>query len=232
MDKLLHSSTVVAPIKSRLEIIRPENAAKIDLTGFRAIEPFKAFSFKITETIARYFGEDEPLHKKNLVFLGARGCDLEAQEVLDRVNLEGEFADPFYSAGRENILLIGADCTACGSTCFCTLMRGKPYATKLFDLNLSWVENGYAVEIGTEKGNKIIAENKALFRAADALQLEKKEQNRAKVEKLLEEMNSQYKIRKDLSIIHKTNLRNKVWRELTKNCVECSACNFVCPTCT
>jgi NAD-dependent dihydropyrimidine dehydrogenase PreA subunit len=169
-----------------------------------------------------------------LILLGARGCDLEALEVLDRVFLEGEFRDPFYETRRRQLLLISADCTSCGETCFCTLVKGQPYPTKLFDLNLTPIEDGFVVEVGSEQGKRLVEENQELF---DANQAEAKAEAKAKVRNrtlaLLTEKNQAYRLKMDLVESHKRNLENRTaWRRLTKDCVECSACNFICPSCS
>ena len=163
VEKLLASSRVVAPVeefgKPHLQEITPENAAKIQLFGFRAVETLKSYFFRLTEKVSSYFGEDGSPRGEELIILGARSCDLEALEVLDRVFSEGDFQDPFYIANREKITIVGVDCTDCGDTCFCTTVKGQPYPIKLFDLNLSSQRNGYVVEIGTEKGRQLFETN-------------------------------------------------------------------------
>jgi len=236
VQKLLKESTVVAPIRSQknsnIEEINAGNIENIDIFGFRTVEPFKSYFFKLTEKVSKYFGNDEPAHSRSLTVIGARGCDLEAIEIMDKVLGEGDFLDPFYKSSREKTLIIGADCTECGKTCFCTMVKGQPYPEKLFDLNFSPVRDGYIAEVGSQKGENVIKKNPSLFIEATSISIDEKEKNRKKVINCLNENNKQFKLKYDLSITHKKNLENKVWRSLTKDCVECSACNFICPTCT
>lgn len=236
VERLLEGSKVVAPIeelgKPHLEEITPDNIEKIQLFGFRAVESFKSYFFRLTEKVSKYFGKEDDFRDENLTILGARGCDLEGLEILDRVFSEDDFQDPFYIANREKTLIIGADCTDCGETCFCTLVKGQPYPVKLFDINLCPLENGFGIEIGTDKGKKLIEKYSDLFIGTTKASLEGKEKNRKKVKDLLAKKNRDYQIKLDLSEIHKRNLENKIWKTLTKDCVECSACNFICPTCS
>lgn len=236
IKSLLNESNVIAPIKTNekafIDEINSDNLKNIDLPGFRTVDTFKSYFFKLTEKVSRYFDKDELAHGKKLTLIGARGCDLEALEVLDRVNKEGDFNDPFYASNREKVLIVGADCTDCGQTCFCNLVKGNPYPVKLFDINLSPIKEGYIAEIGTEKGKNLIDDNQLLFTEADGELLDKKEKNRKKVIDCLKENNKIYQLRLELSVAHKLNLQNKAWKVLTKDCVECSACNFICPTCT
>ncbi len=231
VEKLLQDSEVVAPVeefgKPHIQEITSENIGKIQLSGFRTVEPFKSYFFKLAEKVS----EDAATAEK-LTILGARACDLGALEILDKVLTEGEFIDPFYVANREQLTVISSDCTDCGDTCFCTLVKGKPYAAKFFDLNLCPHKNGYVVEVGSSKGEKLITENKELFSEVAAVSLEDRTKNRQRVTDLLAEKNKNYNIKLDLAEIHKRNLENKEWSKLTKDCVECSACNFICPSCT
>ncbi|MBN3033526.1 MAG: 4Fe-4S dicluster domain-containing protein [Candidatus Saganbacteria bacterium] len=229
VKKLLETSRVLAPVeqyqRNCIQRITPDNIQAINLSDFRTVEPFKACFFALDEQV-----NDLP-EPKPLTLLGARGCDLEALEVEDRVFGEGDFKDEFYLKRRENSFIIGADCTGCGKTCFCTMVGGQPFPVKLFDLNLSPVKGGYVVEVGSEKGKKLIGE----LPAATAEQLQAKAELRQRTLAALDETNLEYKCRcsVDWKDAHKANLENqKAWKEVTKNCVECSACNFICPTCT
>jgi len=236
VQKLLEGSAVVAPVRSgqnsHIEEISAENLENIDIFGFRTVESLKSYLFKLTEKVSKYFGKDEPAHGRPLTVIGVRGCDTEALDVLDKVFGEGDLLDPFYISNREKTLIIGADCTDCGKTCFCTMVKGQPYPVRFYDLNLSPIKDGYVVEAGSSKGEKLIADNPLLFLEATTISLDAREKNRKTVFACLEENNKNYKLKLELSVTHKRNLENKAWRTLTKDCVECSACNFICPTCT
>lgn len=243
--RLLKTAAVIAPVefnnRNVLEEVTVDNAAKINLFGYRTVEHFKSYFFPVTENASTYFDQSTEPKPKSLVLLGLRACDLSALEVTDKVFLAGDFCDVNYQARREKRTIITADCTDCGPTCFCTMVKGQPYATKGFDLNLSPVEAGFVVTIGSDKGEKLVQENKQLFLKAnlpagrqgnEETDKEKAEKKRSETVKKLEMNNQDFPLKKDLSLIHKMNLENKVWRMLTKDCVECSACNFACPTCT
>lgn len=239
ISALLPGATVVAPTVEKdhniLQEVTEENLYAVNLSGFRTVEPFKSYLFRLTEKVSQYFGTDEPTHGKKLVFLGARDCDVFAITVLDKVLLEGEFVDPYYAANRKNLVLIGADCTTCGKTCFCTMVHGKPYPQKGFDLNLSPLTDGYLVQIGSEIGQQLVDAHKNLFASATSEQKTARDNQRSAVEKKLTENNQRFTCRCtiDWTEAHKINLENqKAWKAVTKNCVECSACNFACPTCT
>lgn len=234
--KLLESSAVVAPVRYKnvphLQIIDQTKIASIDLSGWHAIETFKPYIFSVIEKVSDYFGPEAEKKARQVTLLGVRGCDLEGINVEDRVFLEGDFKDSFYENNRKNLLVIAADCTECGKTCFCTTVGGKPWPVSGYDLNLSPVREGFVVSAGSEKGSNIIRDNPKLFIEAFTYHMDGREKNRKKVLGLLREANRDFPLRSELSAIHKANLSNKVWRTLTKDCVECSACNLICPSCT
>ncbi|MFA4843665.1 MAG: 4Fe-4S dicluster domain-containing protein [Candidatus Margulisiibacteriota bacterium] len=234
--RLAGNGTVVGPVEFRgqniLAEITADNAGQLNLAGYRTVEPLKSYLFRLIEKVGRYFGGEEEILGTGVWVLGARGCDLEALDVLDRVNLEGEFCDPLYKARRAQIGFIGVDCTACAKTCFCTMVGGQPYPTRNYDLSLSPVAGGYVAEARTERGEELVVANATLFRAAREEELNEHAGSRRRMELRLEQNNLDHKLRLNLSDIHKINLENKVWKKLTKDCVECSACNFICPTCT
>jgi formate hydrogenlyase subunit 6/NADH:ubiquinone oxidoreductase subunit I len=236
VKKLLEESTVVAPIRSGqnsfIEEIDQENLENIEISGFRTVESVKSCLFKISEKVSRYFGADEPRRGKPLTILGVRGCDTEALDVLDSVFTKGDQNDIFYASSRENALIIGADCTDCGKTCFCTMVKGRPYPVRSFDINLSMVKDGYVAEVGSGKGEKLVKKYPLLFLEATTISTDEKEKNRKMITARLEDNNKDYKLKFEISTAHKRNIENKIWRQLTKDCVECSACNFICPTCT
>jgi formate hydrogenlyase subunit 6/NADH:ubiquinone oxidoreductase subunit I len=229
---LLKNAKIIAPVKARLKEICAEDIGNIDLSGFRTAETFKAVIFKIAQKVAECFGNEEEMKLEPVILLGARGCDVEGIAVQDKVYCEGETCDPFYVNVREKITVIGADCTDCGKSCFCALVKGKPYPERGLDLNLSLVEGGYWVEVGSAKGEEIVAGNASLFEEIKSEMTEQRQRNRDRCLVLLDEINQDYRLKYDLSKTHKMNLENKVWRILTRDCVECSACNFACPTCT
>ncbi|MFA5840142.1 MAG: 4Fe-4S dicluster domain-containing protein [Candidatus Margulisiibacteriota bacterium] len=236
LQQLQEGGTVIAPLNEfnqyHLQELAPTNQDKIDLTGYRTVESFKSYFFRTIEQVSSYFGTDEPTHSQKLTLLGVRACDLEALEILDRVFGEGELKDPFYLSNRKDTFIISTDCTDCAATCFCNLVNGRPYPTKLFDLNLSPLASGYGVEIGSPKGQQFIDDNLSLFEKDNPDVLSQKESLRNKVAAKLTESNRAFHSKANLSEIHKVNLENKAWKSITKNCVECGNCNFICPTCS
>jgi sulfhydrogenase subunit beta (sulfur reductase) len=223
--------------KLRLERIElfplPDNLA---LDGLRTVEPLKAFAQLLRYPVADYpstEGDDMSDEESfpSVVVAGARGCDLVAMQLVDKVQVEGEFTDPFYKIRRDKMLLIGADCSECGASCFCNLLGAKPWPEKGHDIGVSKIQGGYLVEAGSERGEKLIKESKELFTEARDQQVKMREENRAKVVKALEEQNSSYPTAEAMPPIMREALSDDIWDELSARCVECGACTNICPTC-
>ena len=117
------------------------------------------------------------------------------------------------------------DCTDPLDVCFCTFSGARPYPTAGFDLNLSPISGGYILEAGSEEGGSLLEEKLADLPEATADQFSERERSRAAVtqrghpdpEKIYEKVQQKPDA--------------PMWGELADDCVECGACNFVCPAC-
>jgi len=233
----LYATVAAEEGRSHFERIRSGEMARAALRCMPPVESAKAFLFPARERVAVYPGgpsepetglsEDSPQ-----ILLGLRACDLVAVEILDRVMMEGDFADPFYAERREHTLLVSTDCILPAPTCFCNLVGGKPYPDGAYDLNLTPIEGGYLVAIGSQAGKEIVLERAHSFRETSPEQLHEREKVRADCLARLEEQNAPYKPRRPIEeVLAEGELAEERWLKLAAACVECGACNFVCPTC-
>jgi formate hydrogenlyase subunit 6/NADH:ubiquinone oxidoreductase subunit I len=167
-----------------------------------------------------------------IAIIGAKSCDLVSFKVMDYVFSQDTFKDPFYMTQRKEGLVISSDCTCYGDSCFCVALGIMPYPTEDFDLNLSEVEGGYTVEVGSEKGEKLVKEYFKLFQSA-SLYMEKRDSNRNRLkEELLSHVKDKRVPDKDsIPDLFKASFDSKLWEETAKTCVECGACNVICPAC-
>lgn len=225
----LKENRIYAPVNNDgiyfYEIIDEKNSEKIVYDKARPVEPIKIFLFPFKEKVVP---EIENFEK--IIVMGASSCDLRGIEILDKVFKEGEYKDPNYKKRRENITIISFDCKEPYPTCFCSLVGVNPYPEKNFDLNLCKTENGFLVEIGTEKGKDFIGKD-ARFYQANESQLKNMKEEREKVIKKIEEINKEFdlKNRENLKEIY----NKEYWEKIkdVENCVSCGSCTFNCPTC-
>jgi len=202
--------------------------------GARAVEPLKALLFKPREQLTSLdYGqgveEDRPY-----CIVGVKACDLAALAILDWVFLtSGEGEDPFYKRARQNTLLISSDCTECLDTCFCTAMGGQPAPVCGFDLNLSEAEGLILVEPDSQRGSELIDRNSDLFGIAPAAAVSQRTENRTRMRHNVEANATASGLPQNRAWAEhfSESWESPVWQEEGLRCVECGACNSICPTC-
>lgn len=218
------------------EKVSKENREKIVVDTKRTIHPLKSFFIPPQRKISRYFSSfSEPEKQEDRIILGAKNCDLNALKILDSVysgeKFGKEYKDPFYIEAREKTILISSDCTNPDENCFCTLVESKPFPEEGFDLNLSSLDEGFIVQVRSEKGKKLIKENEDLLFPIDRNMIKKREENREKTTKLVEKINKEVKTVTPYRELIKNSHNSPVWKEHSETCVECGGCNQICPTC-
>jgi len=208
----------------------------VDLGGYRTIEPLKGVAQAMRYKVADYPSEnlderDIEAEEPSFVVLGARGCDVNAINMLDKVQIEGEFTDPFYKVRREKMFIIAADCTDCGDTCFCNLVGRNPWPENGFDLAISKAGGGYLIEAGSEKGKKALEENGELLGEVREGQVAARDEKRNEVLDSLKEKNSDFPQLTSITDDLRATISDDIWKDIAKRCVECGACTNICPTC-
>ena len=162
-------------------------------------------------------------------FLGVRGCDLAAIEVLDRVMVGGAHPDGSYAGRRSGAFIVAVNCTEPGGLCFCASMGTGPACRKQFDLALTERIDGqavsYLVEVGSEAGAEILtelprrlAEPGECAAAADQIA--------AAATKMGRQMPDT-----DLRRLLADSRESEHWSEVASRCLTCGNCTMVCPTC-
>lgn len=214
-------------------VVKPlADAPDFAWAGVRAYQPLKTYFFSILEKVADYpIDVDITPERKPFAIVGAASCDVRAIEALDRVFLEGDFKDPFYEINRAKGIVISFDCTNPLETCFCVLMGNNPYPDKGFDLNMSKIEAGYLVEVGSEKGKRLVEENKAIFKPATQHHISQRDSIRSKVKQTVEDQSKQFKPPAPWKQLLSKRFDHEAWKANVETCVECAACLFICPTC-
>lgn len=237
LDKLITRAEVYAPKKEEERLfyskVTPENKGQIVYNGPRAVLPIKSFFFAPRESVGEYFGDGQKADSStSKVIIGVAACDVRALKGLDEVFLKGDIKDPFYVESREKNLVISTDCKSCWPSCFCTLIGFDPHPEDGFDLNLSKIHAGFLVEVGSKKGEALYQEFRFFFREATPEELSQKERDRNSAKRQVTDSNARFKFKNPLHRIVHDTLGFDAWRDITRDCVECGACNFSCPTCT
>jgi sulfhydrogenase subunit beta (sulfur reductase) len=209
----------------------PAADCEVEFNNIRTCTPIKEFLFPLRELAAVFPEPIEPEQIKPFAVFGIKDCDLRSIEVLDKVFLEAEFEDPFYIARREKMFIISADCFDPGESCFCNVLDGRPWPGRGFDLNVSKLQNGYIVEVGSDKGNDFIEKYSGLFGEVSEGILAERDKIRKQTQNQLEQNNAEMKFDTPIRDMMTATHDSYVYDEEAKTCVECQACTRVCPTC-
>jgi ferredoxin len=234
--KLASERTLCLPLESGTQANfgrwTPDSVVRLDL--LKTVKSAKDFFFPQTENIVSFQrqGKDISITENRdasepFVVFGARGCDARSLDILDRVFLSDPI-DTFYKSRRENGAIISLACAEPEETCFCSI----------FDINASepqgdvvtWIiGDSLYWEAKTPKGTAITEIVSSLFEQADGAAVEKqKAEIKSQIADLpLGDLN--------LDSFNGGALMEKfsspVWGDMSRACVACGTCTFVCPTC-
>ncbi|MFH1201537.1 MAG: 4Fe-4S dicluster domain-containing protein [Candidatus Omnitrophota bacterium] len=202
---------------------------------YRSVEPLKSFLTYARQNLGRLFADKNYSDRdKPLAIFGVKNCDLTSLRIQDFVFKEGIQTDPVYDTKRQNTLIVSSDCTAYKEVCFCLALDIKPHPESGFDLNLSVLNDGFILEIGSQKGRDTIKNLRHLFIPTTPGQLSGR---RLKRENLIEKLKT-YLL--GLNLAPASSLQKaakggyhnlELWTHFMLTCVECGACNFICPAC-
>ncbi len=202
----------------------------IELGIIRQTQPFKSFISRSREKVIDALKEGS----LPMIVAGVKGCDLKSMTLQDFIFQEGDFKDPFYIKNRENTTIISSDCTSAKETCFCSAMDGSPYPQDNFDINLSALDKYFLVEVKSPKGAAIIENYKTFFKEPSPGDIAARDMNRETISSQVKEFIDKKgtpatpeikgMVKKNYNLIN-------FWQDFSATCVECGACNLVCPTC-
>jgi len=229
LKKLSKNMLLFAPVRKwEKPILEPVDEQKVDEIALdERLISVKHLFLPTVETLFRYspdFSRLEPqLFDRSAAVLGLRACDLRGLQVLDKVFLD-EPVDEHYRSRRERIILISLDCVEPWEACFCTMLGHKPYPEDGFDVNLSPIEDGMIVELGSPRGLSVFEALAEFAVEVNQEMLERRKKTRERAERKLG-----YSRVQGLEGVER--LKEDEWKKFSRPCVECGACLNICPTC-
>ena len=206
---------------------------KHTLGAFRQIEPLKALFFPAREFIGRWKDQSARAPLPERIVFGVKNCDLSSLGIFDYVFLNGLCPDPYYKEAREKTVLVSADCSSQLDVCFCPAVGEQPFARDGFDINIAETPDGYVFESGSSRGQKLLQSAQAFLEPASKNLLENLEKQRARRYQELVEQSKTHGLTPgaDLRAAVDSSFESELWNDISENCVECGACNFICCTC-
>ncbi len=210
-----------------------EGGAEVDINSLQTVKSAKDLFFPQSEDMIEFKVDGKNIEVKDarkisepFVLFGVRGCDLKSFEVLDKVFLQ-EPVDTMYKSKRDAVTVITLACNNPETSCFCKVFGVDP-ANPKGDIQAVISGEDMYFEALTEKGSALLEKLTCLEDGDQKVVDGEKAEIASKVEKLPF-------VNLDLSNFKGENLMELFdrpeWEELSKACLGCGTCTFVCPTC-
>ncbi|NLW06553.1 MAG: sulfite reductase [Clostridia bacterium] len=203
-----------------------EGQGKLTLGEGNALEPPKDLFFPRTETMYRYRVRDPeasleelaPLEEKR-VLVGVRSCDARSFAIMDDVFLTKGYIDEFYRQRRENTAVVALACTTAQPTCFCTSFGIDPGRAEGVDLQMWPLADSYLLEAITPAGKDLLEQAAALLTEAadEKVPAAAQPSLTADVGGVTEKLQQMFE--------------HPYWEAVSRKCIGCGACTYLCPTC-
>ena len=218
-----------------------EKAGKVDfyewnegetvrLDALKTVKSAKDVFFPQVENLLKFRVEGKsieinqaPLCEEDFVIFGVRGCDAKSFEILDRVFLVDP-RDEFYAARRAHGIVVTLACGEPEESCFCTNFGVNP-ANPGGDVTAWIVGEEMFLQANTEKGEKLIAE-------LDEADKKAAEDEQARISEIAQKLPLNGLNLEGFDGEHlMEKFNDPKWEGLSRACLGCGTCTFVCPTC-
>ncbi len=204
-----------------------DTAEELVLDGRNSVVSPSELFLPRTEVVYRFDGEnpiDEPLPDEKRVIIGMRPCDGRGLTLLDKIFDSEQVKDPFYVTRRANTVVMALGCTLPSPACFCTAVGGDPFGEEGVDVLLGDSDDAWLVKATSQKGEDLLAKHKEFFSAATA-----NEWNVLRTE-------AEKKLKADLKVDNAGPrlgelFEDDIWETVSRKCLGCGACSYLCPTC-
>ncbi len=175
-------------------------------------------------------------HAKDILLFGIRPCDAYGL-AYTHAFFSQEYTDMCYARRQKSLFTVAINCTQPGEQCFCaSLGTGpflSPHACKEHksgaDVELTPLEQGFLVQIHSEKGQYLVTAVTSLLQ--NLYDTELLEQKAALQEKSL----TAFTVKPDFSSVQAAlqhGFEHELWARIAPSCILCTGCTRVCPTCT
>ncbi|MEG0750738.1 MAG: 4Fe-4S dicluster domain-containing protein [Oscillospiraceae bacterium] len=189
-----------------------------------SIIPPKDLLFPQSECLYQFTqnGEDTAITESAaplpMIVFGIRPCDVQSIGCMDDVFLTHGYTDTLYERRREQLTTVAFGCENSEDTCFCGSMGGSPNAAPLADVMMFKTPRGFSLTSQSIKGEK--------FLVAIGSFLED--------EKIAPAPNTECVLKVDIEgVAEKLSemFESPLWDEISRPCLGCGICTFICPTC-
>jgi len=235
LDGLLaQDKCVVAPVErdGSMRFRRIASAAEVCLEAGKTRGSPKEYLFPRTESLYSYRLQtdgpelsDPPLPETEQILVGVRSCDAAGLVRLDDVFLEGDVKDPLYARRRALTTVVAFACSEAEPECFCSAVGGSPMGTEGVDLLVLPFGDFWLVRPETAKGRALVSDEWSPASRGDwSLAAEQAQRVARQIRRS--------PVPDNLARTLESRFDSPVWREVAQQCVGCSICAYVCPSCS
>lgn len=225
LEAVAKDYSLLVPVKGADKFAPYTPGVELKLDG-RTLLPPKDVFFPQTEKMYKFASdgmegslESAMEQPKQQVLFGIRPCDAKSIHCLDHVFLTKGFVDEFYQSKRDNTLLISIGCNGPAEpTCFCQSMGVNPQDADDVDVNMVDLGDSYGAEAKSPKGEEFLTKYFNLF--TDSF---------APVPQVAE-----FPLSLDVNGVSEKLQKmfdHPLWEEVSRKCLGCGACTYLCPTC-
>ncbi len=248
LAELAQEGRLIAPVKIGEEVVfrKVKDVAPIcpDTEYVNSFIPPKELLLPARQKLLRYqidggvkAVEPEIEDVPEQVIFGIRSCDVAGIEYLTKF-LSGEMfgrsdlADGLFMKRRERLTILSVVCQQPADTCMCVCCEGGPALESGFDWQLTRLEKGWLVEVGSGKGRELVERFRQWLPLAEEEAVsEKEERVRQVVADFYKFSHHRVQTMAASRMLSKGRLEHDFWQRIGERCVECGGCAFVCPTC-
>lgn len=169
-----------------------------------------------------------PPEPQLLVIFGIRSCDVAAMRYLEMF-FSRKFVDTPFMERVAKTTLISIACQRPGRNCFCPCCAGGPFLEDGHDMQLVDFGESFLVEVGSEKGRKLLDGRRQFFESASEGLIERRNEL---AEVTLQKFEIASHMGTGVRKLTSRSVSDELWRMMAARCVECGGCAFVCPLCT
>ena len=237
LQKLLECGEVIAPVRGPCGDILFSSVHSPDQVAWdfqnslsppkQAVLPQTDPLIKITRNAGSY--EVEPVYDDARRFLfNVRSCDATGIAFLTQM-YEMEPADASYLRRARSLTIISLACNKPCPLGFCICSGSGPFLSAGYDVQLTDLGESYLVEVGSEKGEAAISGASNLFRSATEEEVSQRQRMEVEAKNHFEEETCHFA--SAMRRISTGRVQDALWEKMSDWCLECGACNMVCPTC-
>jgi sulfhydrogenase subunit beta (sulfur reductase) len=237
LAKLLEARDVIAPTVGPCgetvfsEVASPEQV----LWDFEnPLMPPKQFVLPQTDPLVRIQSNGQrtevtPVRdERRRVLFNVRPCDAKGIWFLTRMH-EMEPADTSYLRRAANVTVISLACNTPCRLGFCVCSDSGPFLDTGYDVQLTDLGEKYLAEIGSAKGENAVEDAVGLFDPASEDEVTRRKNLEAQARTSFGEETCHFA--SAMRRISTKRVDDALWDRMSDWCLECGACNFLCPTC-